>query len=120
MAFRDVLRRLRRERGLTQKQLSVSLGVSESTVSMYERGEREPNFEMLETIANFFSVDMNTLTDSPSAPLINDDAELTGYLEQLRSRPEQRLLFKTMKGATREEIEAIVRMYEAMQGRGKP
>lgn len=31
---------------------------------MYERGEREPSFETLETIADFFNVDMNYLLGS--------------------------------------------------------
>ena len=36
---------------------------------MYESGKREPkNFEMLETIADFFNVDMNTLLGTSDAP----------------------------------------------------
>lgn len=38
--FRDLLRELRTEKGLTQVQLSESLGMPQSFVSKYETGER--------------------------------------------------------------------------------
>ena len=47
---------------MTQKQLADALGVSESRIGMYERCQREPDFEMLEAIADYFNVDMNYLT----------------------------------------------------------
>lgn len=62
MAFKDELRKLRKQDGLTQKELAKKLGLSNSTISMYERGNREPDFEILEAIADFFNVDMNKLT----------------------------------------------------------
>ena len=35
--------------------------ISKSSVNMYERGEREPSFETLEVIADYFNVDMDYL-----------------------------------------------------------
>ena len=64
--FNDVLRSLREDSGLTQKELAQKLGLAYSTISMYERGEREPNFETMEAIADFFNVDMNYLTGKSS------------------------------------------------------
>jgi len=64
--FGDVLKQLRIEAKLTQKELSRILGVSESTVGMYERNQREPAFEMLEAIADYFNVDMDYLTGRAS------------------------------------------------------
>ena len=61
--FGDVLKRLRKESDLTQRDLGRLLGVSESTIGMYERNQREPAFEMLEAIADYFNVDMDYLTD---------------------------------------------------------
>ncbi len=76
MAFSDTLRRLRKQDGLTQLELAQHLGISKSAVSMYECGNREPDFEMLEAFADFFNVDMNQLTgigDNTPAPGITDD-----------------------------------------------
>lgn len=60
--FGDVLKQLRIESRLTQKELGGILGISESTVGMYERNKREPDFETLESIADYFNVDMDYLT----------------------------------------------------------
>lgn len=62
--FADVLKRLRTNAGLNQEELGKKLGLAKSTISMYENGTRFPNMETLEAIADYFNVDMNTLTDS--------------------------------------------------------
>lgn len=64
--FGSVLRQLREERHLTQRELGKVLGISESTVGMYERGKREPDLETLKDIADFFDVDADYLTGRSS------------------------------------------------------
>lgn len=48
------LRKLRTEKGLSLKQLGDILGVSESTVSLYENGRRQPDNIMINKIADYF------------------------------------------------------------------
>lgn len=59
--FSSILRHLRVSDNLTQKQLADALGLAFSTISMYERGEREPDFETMEAIADYFNVTMDYL-----------------------------------------------------------
>lgn len=59
--FANVLRLLRTEKNMSQQELASALGISKSAVNMYERGERQPNFETLELIADFFNVDTDYL-----------------------------------------------------------
>ena len=59
--FKSVLRTLRLSRGLTQEDLARSLKISRSTIGMYERGDRQPDYETLESIADFFNVDIDYL-----------------------------------------------------------
>ena len=59
--FNTVLKNLRKDRQMTQSELAKKLGLAPSTIGMYERAEREPDFETLEKISDFFSVNMNTL-----------------------------------------------------------
>lgn len=69
MTFGENLKALRKTRGLTQEEFAKQSGISRSAIGMYESGKREPkNFEMLETIADFFNVDMNTLLGTSKAP----------------------------------------------------
>ena len=62
--FKNVFKNLRIKAGYTQDGLAEALGLSRSAVSMYENGNREPDFETLEKIADFFNVDMNYLLGS--------------------------------------------------------
>lgn len=64
--FSERLRGLRIEHRLSQQGLAEELGVSKSSINMYERGEREPNFETVATIAEFFRVDMDYLLGKSS------------------------------------------------------
>ena len=59
--FSETLKCLRLSRGITQEELAKVLGVSPSTVGMYEAGKRQPNFEMEEKIADYFNVTLDTL-----------------------------------------------------------
>lgn len=61
MKFPDILKSLRKREGLNQLELANSIGVSRSAISMYESGQREPDFETMETIADYFNVSMDYL-----------------------------------------------------------
>lgn len=69
--FSKQLRKLRQSHKLTQIELAKRLGLSYSAISMYERGERQPNFETLEAIADFFNVPMSTLIEKSTPPYNN-------------------------------------------------
>jgi len=117
--FSENLAALRRARGLTQAELAQQLGVSKSAVSMYERGNREPELELLQAMADFFQVSVSSLLGRDEDALVNADPELTQYLEGLRDRPELRMLFSITRDATREDVEAAVRIIEALRGRNE-
>ena len=59
---------LRAEQKLSQQELANILKISKSSVNMYERGEREPSLETLESIADFFHVDLDDLMGREPLP----------------------------------------------------
>lgn len=67
------LKILRKKNGLTQTELAKSLGLAFSTISMYERGDRMPDFETMEAIADYFNVTMDYLFGKTDIP--NEAAE---------------------------------------------
>ena len=83
--FKDVLAQLRQERNISQRFLSEALGLSHSAIGMYESGKREPNYEILESIADYFNVDMNYLLGKTlirnSYRELGDDG--TNYIDNL-------------------------------------
>lgn len=61
MTFASILKQLRDERDLTQAELARIVGVSRSAIANYEAGEREPDFEVEEALADFFNVPIDYL-----------------------------------------------------------
>ena len=55
------LKRLRESRGITQAKLSSLLSISPSTVGMWEQGRRDPDYENLKRIADYFNVSTDYL-----------------------------------------------------------
>lgn len=64
------IRELREAKGMTQSDLAEQLDVSKSTISMYERGAREPDLETLKNLSVVFNV-------FPTVFFIESDSELT-------------------------------------------
>lgn len=67
--FNEQLKLLRNQKRISQAKLADELGVSASTVAMWESGEREPkNYETLELIADYFNVNMEVLLTGRLTP----------------------------------------------------
>ena len=60
------IRTMRLSRKMTQADLAKAIGQSASSITMYETGRREPEFEVLEALADVFNV--------PLVALLTDDA----------------------------------------------
>ena len=56
MGLADRLKELRRERGLTQKELAEQLGKSESAVRMWELGKSEPDLGTLKRLSTLYGI----------------------------------------------------------------
>ena len=55
------LKELRKEKGISLKELGQILGVAESTVSLYESGKREASYTILHKLSEFFGVSIEYL-----------------------------------------------------------
>lgn len=78
--FKDMLKFFRTRDGLSQSELAKKLGVSTSTISMYEVGRREPDFETEEKIADFFNTDLNILRGRDTENLFSNGAVIIPVL----------------------------------------
>lgn len=55
------LKTLREGKGLSQLQLALKLGLNQNTVSRYENGQREADYQTLIMFADFFDVSIDYL-----------------------------------------------------------
>lgn len=61
MTFSERLVELRKARNLTQKQVYEGVGMSMLGYQRYEYGEREPSYQKLIALADFFDVSLDYL-----------------------------------------------------------
>ena len=110
--FSDKLHLLRIERNLSQQQLSEALNVSKSRISMYEQGERQPNLEMLVSIANYFNVSTDYLLGR------SDGSSATSTLNANESK-ELKTLINTVKDLDPENIKLLNKVAKAIKRNNK-
>ena len=65
METKEVILKLRTERGLSQDDLAEKVHVTRQAVSRWETGETVPNTETLKLLSKLFQVSINTLLGSP-------------------------------------------------------
>lgn len=61
MKLGELLAKLRKERGILQKELANYLNVTVATISNYEKGVHAPDYETLIKLADFFDVSTDYL-----------------------------------------------------------
>lgn len=85
LRINENIAQLRREKGITQEELAVALGVTNQAVSKWEAGKCCPDIEMLPELAEYFRVSIDELmgykpfTQTGSSP--TDDALLLQAIE---------------------------------------
>src|SRR5438034_1488446 len=98
--FADWLEASMRSRGLTQAQLARSVGVADTQVSRWRRGQVVPTLQYLQRLADTFGIDRITLDQLVGLPVAQAsdpgvepevEAELQAYQTRLRTVMRTRL-----------------------------
>lgn len=76
LTFNERLRTLRKEKGLTQKEIANEIGIKQNTYSDWETGRTEPNIEYIIKLANMLKV--------PTDFLLNGTLEYIGEIKNRR------------------------------------
>ncbi|MEB4856129.1 helix-turn-helix domain-containing protein [Priestia megaterium] len=93
---------LRKKKNVTQQKVADYLGITRPAYTAYEQGKRQPDYETLTKIADFFDVTVDYLigrTDDPQEDSIkeDDDKVLDGFWGY------------DLKGLSEEEIQELKR-----------
>ena len=122
--FQSILKSLRLAKNLTQDELAKQLKISRSAIGMYESGAREPDFDTLELIADFFNVDIDYLMGRTNKttfiPHATDDSYYTNpetakIAQEIYENKELSLLFDAAKDATPEDLQTVHTMLLALK-----
>ncbi len=125
--FKNVFKRLRIASQLTQADMAQKLGIAKSTISMYENGNREPDFETLEKIADFFNVDTDYLLGRTEKTSILPETIGHYYLndetreiaQEVFEKPELRSLFHVARDIPPERLKAHIDFMKSLKEQEK-
>lgn len=117
--FYDRFKELCDRQGVSCNRAAIEMGLSNATPTAWKKRGLTPKADTLAIIADYFGVSVDYLlgNEQKETPLVNGDQELTDYLEMLKNRPECRMLFQLTKNATKEDVEAAVRIIEALRNK---
>ena len=107
-----------KEKNITVTEMCRELKITRSSLSELSSGRAKSiSADKVSKIADMFEVSASYITGETEQkkPLVNDDEELTEYLDELKNRSEMRMLFKLSKGATKAEVEQAVKIIEALR-----
>lgn len=110
--FKDRIKVLRKQAGLTQEEFAKDFGISTGTVAMWETGKRNPSYEMMINLAKYFSVSLAELEKEPEELQHNltEDGLFLDDLPQLYDAEKLITTILSLDDESRKEIES--RVYE--------
>jgi transcriptional regulator with XRE-family HTH domain len=68
MSIGNNIKALRKEHGLSQKELAIIAGVTDKAVSAWETGKKDPRMGVIEKIANHFGILKSTIIEGSHRP----------------------------------------------------
>ena len=115
------LKSLRENKGLLQKELGDKIGISASTIGMYEQNRRDPDYDTLKKIAQYFNVSIDYLLDNN----VNDKKVDEELIEQqaLKNVLQKAGFMKKNEDLTDDELKKLINFIvinkEYLKGKNK-
>lgn len=112
MNFGARLTTLRKQRKLLQADVANKIGIARATYGAYEQGTRQPDFETLEKIADFFEVSIDYLLGrSDITPEEKDEAEFQAFIND----PELGIWYKELPKSDEDELRKLRMIWEMIK-----
>ena len=125
----NIVKELRKKKGIQQKELAIEIGVSRPTVSEWESNKKDPSGERLKRLAEYFGVDELVILGKglfiPEDPKVAGKSETDQIIErliaQLEGQPktvEARIVSGGMDKLPQQDRERILGVVRAMFNNG--
>ena len=103
----NIVRELRRKKGIQQKELALEIGVSNATVSDWEKGKKDPKDERLRKLAEYFGVDELVI-------LGKGVVDLTEQYEGMPKTPEARIISECIDNMPEEKRKQALSIFSTI------
>ena len=108
------IRELRKHLNLTMEAFGSRIGVSKSTISNIENGNREATEHMIKSICSEFGADYMWLTSGEGEMFVESDDEFFDRIDRIMAGEDEarKNLFKSLLYASDEDIAAFQRIID--------
>lgn len=108
------IRELRKTLKMTMEQFGEKIGVTKSTISNIENGNRNATEHMVKSICREFNVDYIWLTSGEGEMFVESDDDFFERIDRIMAGENEtrKNMFKALLYASDEDIEALARIIE--------
>lgn len=108
------IRELRKSLNLTMEAFGERIGVSKSTISNIENGNREATEHMIKSICREFGADYMWLTSGDGEMFVESDDDFFEKIDRIMAGENEtrKNMFKALLYASDDDIEALARIIE--------
>lgn len=127
--FAERLRKLRKEKGLSQAELAQELNVASNTISIWELGKRMPGEKTIKQIATYFVTTEEYLLGENEYPDLDSMVEELRRLNRIGNSPDDDLeyteeqlllMYRDLRDEAKRIIyESVEKVYEYERGNGR-
>ncbi len=117
MSFADRAFFLRKDAGLSQKQLADKLRISASSICQLELKKREPSCAILSAYSNYFNVSIEFLLEINTERIINEFSELLKDYNELKNNlptEKEKALLKAFSSLLPETQDFVLRTVQSL------
>lgn len=119
MDFSSRLSSLRKEKKLLQADVANKIGVARATYGAYEQGNRQPDFETLVIIADFFDVTLDYLLGRSNILKPTTQNKNQTEFQTLINNPELQIWYNDLPKSTEEELRRLKTIWEMIKNENK-
>src|SRR5699024_9636165 len=104
----------RKQKDMTQDQVSKIIGVTSPAYTAYEKGSRTPDYDILQSLADYYDVSIDYLlgrTDNPAPIDRRDEIEFFKAL----SDPELKRWYAELTKSDEEDLKRLSKMWEIIK-----
>jgi transcriptional regulator with XRE-family HTH domain len=109
--FSDRIKKLRKIKKKTQQDIADLLGITRQAYGYYENGSRQPDFESLKKLSDYFGKSIDYLITG------NENSHSPDEMWEEFLNPKTQIFFKDLKDAPEEKIEELIRFWEYIKQR---
>jgi len=113
--FGKKLKALRTSRKISQKEFGKIFGLAESTIGMYERDERRPDFELLNKFADYFEVSTDYLLGRTDISEVSQEEKEEAEFQAFVNDPELKRWYRELPKSKEEDLRMLRSMWEVIK-----